>query len=207
MSEERGRLSRWAERKAAARRGEILPEPAEETPPPPAQSASLEPDVAPDAEAAPADDEMPVLPPIEELTAESDYTVFLNPKVSETVRRAALRKLWRSDPVLANLDGLNDYDEDYNVVDTIITSAQTAYRVGRGYVDEIEEKLEQVERVLGDDARDESPMLSDKGEGPDAGEAVSESDAAGDNPPDAPRQIADATPIADPAHPREDSGA
>ncbi len=117
-----------------------------------------------DAEGAPADDDMPALPPIDELNFESDYTVFLNAKVPETLRRAALRKLWTSDPVLANLDGLNDYDEDYNLVDTTITAAQSAYKVGRGYFDEVKDKLEQVEEALGEDAGDESTKLSAGGE-------------------------------------------
>ncbi len=65
--------------------------------------------------------------------------------VPEALRRAALRKLWKSDPILANLDGLNDYDEDYNLVDTAITAAQTAYKVGKGYLDEIGEKLAQLD--------------------------------------------------------------
>ena len=73
----------------------------------------------------------PPLPPVEELNAESDYTVFLTDKVPEAIRRAALRKLWTSDPVLANLDGLNNYDEDYNVIDTPISALQTATRPAR----------------------------------------------------------------------------
>ena len=51
---------------------------------------------------------------IEELEYESDFTVFMNDKVPETLRRMALRKLWRSNPILANVDGLNDYDEDFS---------------------------------------------------------------------------------------------
>ena len=39
--------------------------------------------------------------------------------------RAALRKLWLSDPVFANLDGLNDYDEDFNVVDTLLSALES----------------------------------------------------------------------------------
>ena len=46
--------------------------------------------------------------------------------------------------VFANLDGLNDYDEDFNVIDTLITAAQTNYKVGKGRVsDEDEESLEE----------------------------------------------------------------
>ena len=71
------------------------------------------------------------LPSIEELTAQSDYTVFLKKNVPEALRRRALRKLWVSDPVLANLDGLNDYDDDYTIV-TAMTMDDTSYKIGRG---------------------------------------------------------------------------
>ena len=56
----------------------------------------------------------PDLPDIDSLDKESDYSVFLKEGVPEELTRLALRKLWRSDPVLAVLDGLNDYDGDYN---------------------------------------------------------------------------------------------
>ena len=88
---------------------------------------------------------MPDLPSIDQLMFQSDYTAFMAKNVPEALRRAALRKLWMSDPVLANLDGLNDYYEDYNIVDQAITAAQTSYRPGKGYLDEIEEKLAQLD--------------------------------------------------------------
>jgi hypothetical protein len=214
MSEERNLLSRWSERKAAVRRGEVPPEPVDEAKAPPqdAQTASIESNQNLNAESAPADEDMPALPPIEELDFSSDYTVFLNAKVPEALRRAALRKLWASDPVLANLDGLNDYDEDYNLVDTTITAAQTAYRVGRGYLEEIEDKLEKVDRVLDEDAGadDELQKLSESMEPAGAGsiseDPVSENDAAGDNSADAPRQVAGGTSDANTSRRREQSG-
>ncbi len=52
------------------------------------------------------------MPPLENLTAESDFTPFLSPKVSESLRRLALRKLFHDDAF--NLcDGLDDYAEDF----------------------------------------------------------------------------------------------
>jgi len=73
------------------------------------------------------------LPPIESLGRDSDFTPFLSGKVPEFIRRKALSVLWRSDPLLANLDGLNDYDEDYNLIDTLINAAsQSNYKVGKG---------------------------------------------------------------------------
>lgn len=52
------------------------------------------------------------MPPLASLTPESDYRGFLSPKVSETLRRAALRRLFHS-PEFNVLDGLDDYAEDY----------------------------------------------------------------------------------------------
>jgi Protein of unknown function (DUF3306) len=141
VSEAKNPLARWSERKAAARRGDLVDKPAAEpraaeAPPPPAEPAA-EPELL----------ELPALPSIDDLDFHSDFTVFMAKNVPEALRRAALRKLWTSDPVLANLDGLNDYDEDYHLVDTTITAAQTAYQAGRGYLDAAEKKLEQGEEA------------------------------------------------------------
>ncbi len=134
MSDEFGaKLSRWSQRKAAARRGAL---PKETAPEPQRDEPAAEPSAS---EEKPAED-LAKLPPVEELTAESDFTVFLRENVPEAIKRAALRKLWGSDPVLANLDGLNDYDEDYNLANSVVGAVRTAYRVGKGYVDEAEEK-------------------------------------------------------------------
>ncbi len=50
---------------------------------------------------------------IEKLEYDSDFSVFMDAKVPKALKRMALRKLWRSNPILANIDGLNDYDEDF----------------------------------------------------------------------------------------------
>jgi Protein of unknown function (DUF3306) len=140
-SEPKGVLARWSQRKLAARRGEVEDEPRVDEPVAEALGAEAVPPETPEPEA-------PELPPIETLDFHSDYTAFLAKNVPEALRRAALRKLWVSDPVLANLDGLNDYDEDYNVVDQVITLAQTGYRPGLGYLDEAEKKLDEAEKKL-----------------------------------------------------------
>jgi hypothetical protein len=56
------------------------------------------------------------LPDVDSLDAESDFTPFMREGVPEEVKNLALRKLWRTDSVFANLDGLNDYDEDFNAI-------------------------------------------------------------------------------------------
>ncbi len=78
------------------------------------------------------------LPAIESLTYQSDFTVFLRPGVPAELRRRALRQLWRSDPVFANLDGLVEYGEDYSQIGMVETAVRTAYQVGRGMLDKIE---------------------------------------------------------------------
>lgn len=166
MSDEQSPLSRWSQRKLAAQRGE---------------ETAAEPKPS-DVPAPAAEREPPVLPPIEELTAESDYTAFLSKDVPEALTRAALRKLWTSDPVFANLDGLNHYDEDYNVIDKAITLAQTGYHPERGYLDAL---ADEGEATPSDAGRRES-VAADETEAATAGD----NDAPVDSGPDAPRQVA-----------------
>jgi len=52
------------------------------------------------------------MPAIDSLDSDSDYSVFMSPKVSEQLRTQALRKLFHL-PAFNVTDGLNDYDEDY----------------------------------------------------------------------------------------------
>ncbi|MDF1528172.1 MAG: DUF3306 domain-containing protein [Sedimenticola sp.] len=52
------------------------------------------------------------MPPIESLDEHSDYSGFLSEKVSESLRRQALRKLFHS-AAFNVCDGLDDYDGDY----------------------------------------------------------------------------------------------
>mgnify|MGYP000079585839 CR=1 FL=1 len=70
---------------------------------------------------------------IDSLTKDSDFTVFMQKAVPAAVRRKALRKLWTSDPLLANLDGLNDY-EDMEFTYGISNVANTEWKLGRGFL-------------------------------------------------------------------------
>lgn len=71
---------------------------------------------------------------LENLTYESDYTKFMGEQVPEAIRRQALRQLWRSDPVLANLDGLCDYDDDFTDAALAVKVLETTHKVGQGYL-------------------------------------------------------------------------
>lgn len=63
-----------------------------------------------------------------------DFAAFMHSAVPEHLRRKALRRLWRSNPVLANLDGLVDHGDDFTDAATVLPGMKTAYQVGRGMV-------------------------------------------------------------------------
>lgn len=140
-------LSRWSRLKRTAAK----PEPTPVEVPPVEETAELPVAVAEDVpvgSAQPdADPEDPLkdLPPIEELTGESDFTPFLRAEVPEDLHRQALRKLWTSDPVYANDDGLKDYADDYASLFTGDVSVKTLYRVGKGFLDTLDEVAEGAE--------------------------------------------------------------
>ncbi|MBL96101.1 MAG: hypothetical protein CMF70_12445 [Magnetovibrio sp.] len=89
------------------------------------------------------------LPPIEKLDADSDYTVFLKENVPDFLRRRALNALWRSNPLFGFLDGMNDYDEDYNVIDKILSAGDVSgYKIGQGFLEDGE-----LEDMMTDEAK------------------------------------------------------
>jgi Protein of unknown function (DUF3306) len=141
MADEEGFVRRWSRRKSAAReqaRGAAT----EQVPGPEPEAADAAPAPAPaevpaGREPEPAV-ELDALPDIESLTYESDYTVFLRKGVPAELRKRALARLWRSDPVLANLDGLLEYGEDYSKIGTVKSVVRTAYQVGRGMLERLE---------------------------------------------------------------------
>jgi hypothetical protein len=93
------------------------------------------------------------LQPVDTLTADSDFAPFMSEKVPEFIRRKALKVLYQTHPILGFRDGLNDYDLDYNIIDTLIDVAtQTSYKIGKGQ----EEALEKEEKEVVDGAAPEN---------------------------------------------------
>ena len=60
----------------------------------------------------------PPLPALESVTFESDFSAFMHAKVDESLRRAALKKLF-GDPRFNVMDGLDIYIDDYSIEDPI----------------------------------------------------------------------------------------
>ena len=69
-------------------------------------------------EPAPADMPAPTLADVALLTRESDYARFVTAGVDESVKRAAMKKLF-TDPHFNVMDGLDTYIADYGVPDPI----------------------------------------------------------------------------------------
>jgi Protein of unknown function (DUF3306) len=61
---------------------------------------------------------LPELPPIDELTPDSDFQPFMDPRVEDGVRRAALKTLFRSADFNIT-DGLDVYTEDYSKLEKL----------------------------------------------------------------------------------------
>ena len=86
------------------------------------------------------------LPDPDNLEPGQDIAGFMNKAVPERLRRRAMRQLWRLNPVLANLDGLNDYDGDFTNAATDAPGVKTAYQVGKGLLRHVQ-ALEEQERA------------------------------------------------------------
>lgn len=137
MSEDDNVFSRWSRRKRRAAVEEpSVPEPTSES--------LVESEPVPEPEPETQAEEAALLerlnlPIPESLKVGDDFSVFMRTGVPEFLRRRALRVLWRSNPVLANLDGLNDYDDDFTSPELTKKVLATGYKVGRGFLRDVPE--------------------------------------------------------------------
>ena len=115
------------------------------------------------------------LPDPDAMEMGDDFSVFMSKAVPDRIRRRALRTLWRSNPVLANVDMLVDYGDDFTDAAMAVENIQTAYQVGKGMLKHVQEMARQAEErenptepeVLEEEVEDEAETLM----------AVSEDDA------------------------------
>ncbi|MEM1419713.1 MAG: DUF3306 domain-containing protein [Pseudomonadota bacterium] len=172
-----GFLGRWSARKAAARAGDL-----EE-----AREEASEPQLAPSTDEAvaadgPSDEELSdaellekyELPDPDGMAAGDDFSAFMKDGVPARLRNRALRKLWISNPALANLDELLDYGEDFTDAATVVENLQTLYQVGRGFMRD-EDYAEREETQEKDDLAADAPSPHAE----EANDAVSENPGVG----------------------------
>ncbi len=88
------------------------------------------------------------LPNPDEMEMGDDFSGFMSKSVPDRLRRRALRTLWRSNPVLANVDNLVDYGEDFTDAALAVEDIQTAYQVGKGMLKHVQEMARQEEERL-----------------------------------------------------------
>ena len=146
MREDKGFLSRWSDRK-------LRPESDE------ADAALPTSD-----EAKPVEDEFEgksdeeilsilELPEPDTLKLGDTVEKFMDNRVPERIRARALRAFWKTNPLLANIDGLDEYCDDYTDAAMVVENLQTIYEVGKGYASQAREALE---NLAEDDAQDEA---------------------------------------------------
>lgn len=176
---EDGFFSRWSGRKAATREGLIV----EETDIPEQLEIAKT-----GAEIEIADEDLPIpedLPDIETLDKDSDYSLFMRKGTPEHLKRLALRKLFLSDPSLAVLDGLNDYDEDYSMIGMVVEEVTTRFKPGKGMVDPDEEKpQEDPKEITEDEALDPDKPDEALTDDSETAEAPSDEEAEADDDDD-----------------------
>jgi len=113
------------------------------------------------------------LPDPDTLVMGDDFSVFMSKTVPDRIRRRALRILWRSNPVLANVDMLVDYGEDFTDAAMAVENIQTTYQVGKGMLKHVQEMARQAEErenptepeVLEEEVEDEAETLMAVSEG------------------------------------------
>lgn len=141
-------LSRWARRKQAAAAG--APEPELEELEAEAERLAIveqaEQDEAAIVEAERLAENRAAAEAIDLETVDesTDFKVFMRDGVPTVLRQMALKKLWRIHPIFGVLDGLNDYDHDYNVIDTVLTNFESAWKVGKGYAKKSKEEIREM---------------------------------------------------------------
>ena len=96
------------------------------------------------------------LPSPEDMQTGDDFSAFMKETVPVALRNRALRTLWRSNPLLANVDMLVDYGEDFTAAADPVGVVQTIYRVGKGMLPDVDE-----------DAEVELPVVAEAEDDPD----------------------------------------
>ncbi|MFY0691027.1 MAG: DUF3306 domain-containing protein [Paracoccaceae bacterium] len=148
------------------------------------------------------------LPDPDTLEEGDDFSAFMSKAVPDRLRRRALRRLWTTNPVLANVDGLVDYGQDFTDSAMVVENLQTAYQVGKGMMRHVLEMERQAAEAAAEEAAEEAAGEAGvelaEGAGAELGEEPAEGlaaleeggEAAEENPAD---QDADA--VADAAAP------
>jgi hypothetical protein len=169
--DEDGLLSRWSRRRAQVREAEereaqeIAAREAEQAETEALLADPAQRDVPPDDETRQKWIEELEQIDIDALSYDSDFTIFMKSWVPGALRQRALRKLWTTNPALAVLDGLNDYDLDYTDAAMGAGKVISSWSPQGGYakLEEMAEKVSELASSSEDGAAedDDLPVFDD----------------------------------------------
>ena len=108
------------------------------------------------------------LPEPETLGPGDDFAAFMGRAVPAALRRRALRRLWTTNPTLANLDAMVDYGGDFTDAALASRRVATAYEVGRGMARHARRLAEAAGPLEDDAATGLRPGGGEPGEGSDS---------------------------------------
>ncbi len=149
-------LRRWSRRKSAAETR--APEDTE----PPFRERTDADASTPSGAAEKSETDLPAfdpatLPPIESITAASDICAFLAPGVPEALTRAALRRVWVTDPSIRDFIGLAENQWDFTKPDGVpgfgsLELTSELRRMVAGLFDDAPERAEHIAERSGESA-------------------------------------------------------
>jgi hypothetical protein len=110
----------------------------------------------------PAETPRPNLPPVEQLTPESDFSAFMHPKVEDALRRVALKKMFSGDPHFNLPDPFEPNSRDWNIADPIPDEMMKTLNQARTllFSDEERQKLVQEDLAKLELAKQEAAALA-----------------------------------------------
>jgi len=162
-------LSARLRRKEQVARGEAVPDMPEDMQPPGAADQEAE----ADEEAALSDEELLAKYGVDDPEAiedEDKLDSLLQGQFPDRIRQMALRRMWRLNPLFRFADEMVEYGENYTDAATVIDGMQTAYQVGKGYLQKAFDAAE-------DDAAEDDAAEGDGAEGDGEGMAGAEAEA------------------------------
>ncbi|UUP15698.1 hypothetical protein NTH_00136 [Nitratireductor thuwali] len=166
---DKGFLSRWSRRKREVSRQDAdedsSPDEAGEEP----SAEAIDEEMEANRQAAEAID-------IDSLEKGDDFSLFLKRGVPTALRTKALRRLWQSNPLLANLDGLNDYDTDFN--DPAHNTYSSLWQAGRGFLSKSEQQRQRDSGGIGQASQDKPAETDGDEESKPSASAVEQPQAA-----------------------------
>ena len=88
------------------------------------------------------------LPDPNKIKKEEDLDVFFKSTIPERLKRIAMRRLWRINPIISFADAeINDYADDFTDAANVIDDLQTSYVVGQGHGNlDLDENLKEEEQ-------------------------------------------------------------